>query len=307
MKKFLLLTLFVAAISSLSAQSCVMDTTGPAGFIEAGQSGSATGVFKTFDFTTGNQAPAAANSWSVTCDGCASQSVQGGADGQAGAQIDFTAPASSQNITLTFSAVDATTGTCTASSTITLSVLPVEFKSFTAQTKADEVVLNWTTSMELNNDFFTVERSFDAKDFSEVSKILGAGDSNEELDYSYTDEEVLRYASANTVYYRLKQTDFDGVFSYSEVISVELKTRDNVAVNNVAVAANTLTVNFETTVDGEATLSVFDLNGRLISTVQQFALQGYNSAELDLNNAPNGVYFVRLNNETAQSIYKFAK
>ena len=96
--------------------------------------------------------------------------------------------------------------------------LPIELLSFTATPKIDVVELKWSTAMESNNDFFTVERSGDGESFDEVMILKGAGNSKGVKKYATTDHNPFPGRS----YYRLKQTDFDGKYSYSDVISVQM-------------------------------------------------------------------------------------
>jgi len=84
--------------------------------------------------------------------------------------------------------------------------LPVELLSFSAGCDQNIVKLNWTTATETNNDYFTIERSADAQNWSFAGKVAGAGNSNSRINYSYDDNNTLNGNS----YYRLKQTDFDG-------------------------------------------------------------------------------------------------
>ena len=79
--------------------------------------------------------------------------------------------------------------------------------------------LNWSTASETNNDFFTIERSINGKDFKQVATLPGAGNSNTQLDYSTFDPKPYNSIS----YYRLKQTDFNGDFSYSDIFSVKFE------------------------------------------------------------------------------------
>ena len=95
--------------------------------------------------------------------------------------------------------------------------LPVELTEFKATWINNAVVLDWITTSELNNDYFTVERlEEDESGFTELKRIHGLGTDPHGKSYQYTDTEPLRGLS----YYRLKQTDFDGAFEYSKIISV---------------------------------------------------------------------------------------
>ncbi|MCB9361411.1 MAG: T9SS type A sorting domain-containing protein [Flavobacteriales bacterium] len=92
-------------------------------------------------------------------------------------------------------------------------VLPITLTQFNVTCKDGQPFLSWNTSSEINNDYFTIERSNDAINFIEVDKIVGAGNSNVSVDYNWQDDGSLMGIN----YYRLKQTDFDGKYSYSEM------------------------------------------------------------------------------------------
>jgi len=96
-------------------------------------------------------------------------------------------------------------------------VLPIELISFNAVANENEVEINWSTASELNNDFFTIERSATGEIFTELLRIDGAGTSNQQIDYFERDYSPLPGIS----YYRLKQTDFNGDFSYSQLVAVK--------------------------------------------------------------------------------------
>ena len=90
--------------------------------------------------------------------------------------------------------------------------LPIELSDFSVRKKnAAAVELNWTTSSEINNDFFTIEKSRNGFDFLEIGMLDGQGQSNSNNHYRFIDEQP--YEGYN--YYRLKQTDFDGEYSLS--------------------------------------------------------------------------------------------
>lgn len=97
-------------------------------------------------------------------------------------------------------------------------VLPVTFHDFSANIVNKKVELIWETATEANNDYFTVERSVDGIHFEPLVHIDGAGNSNELLRYSFVDEAPVQ----GLAYYRIKQTDFDGIFDYSLVLPVDI-------------------------------------------------------------------------------------
>ena len=98
--------------------------------------------------------------------------------------------------------------------------LPITLESFNGKVEAGEAYLEWNTASELNNDFFTLERSSNGKNFFAVGdNIKGAGTTKVRQHYEVVDT----FVPYGKIYYRLKQTDFDGQFSYSPVIMLENK------------------------------------------------------------------------------------
>ncbi|MBU0764690.1 MAG: T9SS type A sorting domain-containing protein [Bacteroidetes bacterium] len=100
---------------------------------------------------------------------------------------------------------------------ITAAPLPVELLFFNATCDNGTVLLDWATASEKNNDYFTLYRSADAEAFESFALIDGAGNSDQTLYYNTNDDTPFPGSS----YYRLKQTDFDGNYTYFEIIPVE--------------------------------------------------------------------------------------
>ncbi|MBK6732396.1 MAG: hypothetical protein IPG60_16055 [Bacteroidetes bacterium] len=137
-------------------------------------------------------------------------------------------------------------------------ILPIVLVNFDGSNVGNANVLNWTTATELNNDYFTIERSLDGKSYEEIGTVEGAGQSSALLNYEYTDAQP--YLGTN--YYRLKQTDYNGAFDYSNVISIKVNGNfemgypyPNPVVNNVSM--NILSAN-----SGITYLRIFDMTGR---------------------------------------------
>ncbi len=101
--------------------------------------------------------------------------------------------------------------------------LPVELLFFTGKCTGHSAVLTWATASETNNDFFTLERSIDTKEWTEISRIAGAGNSNTITHYNSEDD----FNPESTVYYRLRQTDYDG--HSKEIGILALNCSDNSA------------------------------------------------------------------------------
>lgn len=99
-----------------------------------------------------------------------------------------------------------------------VAITPVELSSFTANLVNQEVHLNWTTATEVNNQGFEIERSSVEQSWEKIGYVPGFGTTTETKSYSFIDENVV----TGSYTYRLKQIDFDGTFSYSEVVTVEV-------------------------------------------------------------------------------------
>jgi len=101
--------------------------------------------------------------------------------------------------------------------------LPVSLVSFTAKPEGEKVKLNWSTTSETNNSFFTIQRSGNGKQFVDIANIDGGGNSSKFKAYSHTDSLPLE----GTSYYRLKQTDYDGTSSLSRIVPVKFTAGEN--------------------------------------------------------------------------------
>jgi len=96
--------------------------------------------------------------------------------------------------------------------------LPVQLLSFDGQLSGAQVILNWVTASEKSSAKFVVERASDGKTFTAIAELAGRGNSSSKVNYQSVDQLPLSPVS----YYRLKQVDIDGTFTYSKVISVSL-------------------------------------------------------------------------------------
>jgi len=176
--------------------------------------------------------------------------------------------------------------------------LPVELISFTAAQKNNEVELDWSTASELNNDFFTIERAFDIEKFEEVTTVKGQGTINTKTNYSAVDESPLLGVS----YYRLKQTDFDGKFTYSDLRKVEvseIKTNFKVYPNPVIDKKFNLELN-GVAPGSEVPVRILDMQGASIFEASYQADQyGRIKTTVELDPVSSGMYLVVVNSATS--------
>ena len=110
----------------------------------------------------------------------------------------------------------------TATSTQCVIALPIELISFTGHSEGVVNKLEWSTASEINNDYFTLERSEDGINFTEIGKVVGAGNSTSKLNYTFIDEKPLYGIN----YYILRQTDYNGDYELSNIVAIK-NTLDN--------------------------------------------------------------------------------
>lgn len=99
-------------------------------------------------------------------------------------------------------------------------LLPIELTSFSATATNNGFAFNWVTASEVENDYFTLEYSINGVDFNEIDYVHGAGTTSETSEYTYRWDEAPEF---DVVYFRLKQTDYNGEYSYSDVIAASRK------------------------------------------------------------------------------------
>jgi len=153
-------------------------------------------------------------------------------------------------------------------------LLPVELISFTANVSGSAIEISWATATELNNDFFTVERSADGINFEGITTVPGAGTTSIQQNYSIFDFNPFSGQS----YYRLKQTDFNGDAVHFSIVSVNLNSvsSGSFEVFPNPTTSNVINVRFKSKTDGEFNVSIYDLSGQL---VLQKTMIGYANTE----------------------------
>jgi hypothetical protein len=174
--------------------------------------------------------------------------------------------------------------------------LPINLLSFNATLKNKDVLLNWITSSEENNDYFTLERSWDAQNFVPINIQKGAGNSTVLKSYYYNDKtpEIYGY---NRAYYRLKQTDFNGQFSYSKnQVVVFSKEQEN---SILTAFPNPFNASFELTIwseeKTEAQLDLYAADGKIMLSKMIPIENTFNTISLQEASAfSSGFYFVNL-------------
>ncbi len=170
-----------------------------------------------------------------------------------------------------------------ATFTVTSSTLPVSLVAFNAVAKNQMAKLDWSTASELNNAYFDVERSPDARTYSSVGRVTGRGTTFGQQLYTFSDETPAPGAN----YYRLRQVDTDGTFSFSPVRAVIIRSNGELTLLGNPVST-------DLTVAGllpGSTAELLDLTGQ-----RRHYQPGINTDQLrlDVRNLPAGTYLLRV-------------
>jgi hypothetical protein len=179
-------------------------------------------------------------------------------------------------------------------SLVRLTTLPIELVEFNVVKKDQAAYLSWTTSSEINNDFFSIERALsmnetDGTVWEEIATVDGAGNSSVTNMYHFTDKNI-----PNTkIYYRLKQVDFDGQFSYSPIRTIEGKNEAD-----LSAMPNPFTNAFNLSSSAEGTATMYDSFGREIKR-EKIAM---GNTEINTEDLAAGVYYLLFSGDKTESI-----
>ena len=166
------------------------------------------------------------------------------------------------------------------------SPLPIKLLNFSATSERERVRLDWTTASEINNDYFTVEKSIDGRIFYPIGEVDGANNSTTKNEY-YLDDIRPTYGIS---YYRLKQTDYDGQFTYSDIVPVNYKKSfkqysvfPNPAADNAYIVGESM---------GGSEVIIRNTEGGLINTLH---IDGSKQIiSLPISELPQGIYFIEV-------------
>ena len=188
------------------------------------------------------------------------------------------------------------------------SSLPIKLMYFEARQNEGKVNLDWATSTEINNDFFTVERSSDGEHFEPVLTKSGAGNSTTNLYYQAIDISPL----SGYTFYRLKQTDYDGHYTYSEVKTVKIGNAEEKALSIKSIYPNPYTDSFKISFiapsDETTDLVIVNTSGEIIAETKIQSSPGFNTYQfLDEKNIKQGIYFAILKSGNQRQIQKIVK
>ncbi len=177
--------------------------------------------------------------------------------------------------------------------------LPVNLLSFDLISEGNNVIVSWITTSELNNDYFTIERSENGKPFQSIATVKGVGNSKSNSSYSYTD----KHLPNGQYYYRLKQTDFDGT---EETFKAKyIKIDGNQSTSGLVIYPNPvshqklLSLKFkELNIQDDEDIKIIIYNSQGSLTLEESFNSSKilnNTINIGLNNLKPGVYLISAN------------
>ena len=175
--------------------------------------------------------------------------------------------------------------------------LPVTFQSFYIAREGSNVQLNWSTTNELNNNLYTVEKSTNARTWSQLATIQGAGSSTSLNSYTYTD----KYVQDAVVYYRIRQVDMNGSAYYSAIRFMNSNGIEKTT-NIYTPSKQTIVIDFNSAVKTNVTVQVLNMGGQVL--VRQHYGQASYQLTLNMVGAGSGVYAVKVSDDTGWSEVK---
>ncbi|MEL7532505.1 MAG: T9SS type A sorting domain-containing protein, partial [Bacteroidota bacterium] len=180
-------------------------------------------------------------------------------------------------------------------------VFPVEWLDFTAELTAEaRVQLDWFTAAEINNDYFSIERSADGKRFTEIGQTAASTAQKTVNAYAFVDAAPLR----GTSYYRIRQIDFDGASTYSKMVLVKNIARREGLLAYPNPAKDLLNVAVSSVEAGRAQLILADQQGRVLLEKNLTLPAGAETIiTLQMSHLPAGMYQLRLRNEDSAKVY----
>jgi hypothetical protein len=184
--------------------------------------------------------------------------------------------------------------------------LPVELLSFTAECNNNsEVLLAWTTASEINNDYFEIQRSTQDLSWEVIATVLGAGYSSSLLNYSYLDKDKPN----TTIYYRLRQVDYDGTDKFSDII--QIRCENNMEKPTISIYPNPfnsiLNIEFKNWDMKSAEIELVDITSRTIKTWKlENTLQNF-VYEVNLSNLNPAMYMLKIKTSSGVIMRKIEK
>lgn len=171
-------------------------------------------------------------------------------------------------------------------------VLPVSLASFSAECHENKSIkLSWTTYSEINNDYFIIEKSTNGFDYYETGTVDGSGNSAVLNNYEFYDTEI----STRVFYYRLKQVNFNGEFTFSKVISIPgCQSNPGFDFHFVLNGSSLIISSDNPDIESPVNLIVFNSLGQMVFKQPLVFTQESDDNSVKLPRMSTGIYFVQI-------------
>lgn len=167
-------------------------------------------------------------------------------------------------------------------------LLPIELADWSATHKGTYVHLSWTTASETNNHLFNIQRSANGIAWETISTIVGAGNSTQTMYYTEIDENPLK----TIAYYRLQQVDFDGVYSYSNILAVGNATESNQKIQVYSVQGNRY-ISYEKYSSTIEQIDIVNAQGTSVVSYVNIQTVDNSNIRIDVTRLPKGIYIFK--------------
>lgn len=181
--------------------------------------------------------------------------------------------------------------------------LPIKLTDFTVIPKGNDALLQWSTQQEINSKSFTVQRSYDGKNFEDIGSVDASGTTYLVSNYSFTDIGIMN-SGKQVIYYRLEAIDIDGKSVNTNIITLKLR---GIGKWNVQLLANPVQENISillSDVTGKLQLSIRDITGRIVYTKSLENINGQISLPAPQQ---SGIYLLEAVNNNERKALKFIK
>jgi hypothetical protein len=181
--------------------------------------------------------------------------------------------------------------------------LPINLLDFEVVCKGEAAVANWSTASEINNNYFVLECSKDMRNFYEIARVAGAGNSNEKKSYSIIDHEWLN----GNRYYRLKQVDYDGHLKVYEPVSINCNENEPTLLIYPNPFTDELHVVIDRMQDDQLILEIYDELGRQVFDQKYYPTGDTFETTLNLKELKPAVYNLRIKSAGQINIFKIVR
>lgn len=194
---------------------------------------------------------------------------------------------------------------CTWNFVIQAPVLPVDFLDLSATPDGNKVLIAWSTATERNNSHFTIQRSQDGAIFKDLGEVKGKGSTNTASHYNFTDEG----APGGMLYYRIKQTDFNGSSRYSPIVVVNHAGKFSFEINKLfpSPANDFITVDLSSDEKADASVTVLDAHAKPVANFTRQLGLGDNVFTLDVKEFAKGLHYLVIEKGDVKTVKRFTK